>query len=277
VTIYTSTDPLVFALGVCAVLAVACWLLSVLSGNYSWVDRLWSIAPVLYTCHFAARAGFGDARLNLMAVLVVLWGVRLTYNFARKGGYRWTGEDYRWPELQRILGPVGFQLLNATFGAPYQNLLLLLITLPAYVAWQARGAPLNGIDALAAAMFLVLLAGETVADEQQWRFQCAKQAAKARGDAVHGEFVTTGLFRYSRHPNFFCEQAMWWAIYGFAVAASGKWLNWSIAGTVLLTLLFQGSTRLTESLSVRKYPAYRDYQRTTPMFVPRVLRRHAPL
>ena len=273
---YTSTDPLLFALGLCALLAGACWVLSVLSGNYSWVDRLWSIAPMLYTGHFAARAGCADARLNLMAALVALWGVRLTYNFARKGGYRWTGEDYRWPELQRRLGPVGFQLLNATFGAPYQNLLLLLITLPAYVAWQAQGVPLNGFDAVAAALFVVFLAGETLADEQQWRFQCAKLAAKARGEAVPAEFLTTGLFRYSRHPNFFCEQALWWAFYGFAVAASGTWLNWSILGAVLLTLLFQGSTRLTEAISLRKYPAYRDYQRTTPMFVPRLVRRHAP-
>ncbi len=261
-------EPLVLAFWLCALLAVACWAISVLTGNYSQVDRLWSIAPPVYVCIFAAHAHFADARLDVMALLTVLWGMRLTYNFGRKGGYRRGGEDYRWPELRRILGPVRFQVLNATFIAPYQNLLLLLIALPAYVAWQARGTPLNALDYLAAGAFLVFLVGETVADQQQWRFQCAKQAKKARGEPVEAEFLTTGLFRYSRHPNFFCEQAMWWTVYAFSVAATGRWINWSIAGAVLLTLLFQGSTWLTERLTLQKYPAYREYQRRTSRLVP---------
>jgi len=266
--LYARTDPLLFALTVCAVLAAACWLVSVFTDNYSQVDRVWSLAPPLYACHFAARAGWVDHRLDVIALLVVLWGGRLTYNFARKGGYRWHAEDYRWPELRQRLGPVWFQCLNATFVAPYQNLLLLLIVLPASVAWQARGTPLNALDAAAVVAFVLLLIGETVADQQQWRFQCAKQARRAAGKPIAAEFVTTGLFRYSRHPNFFCEQAMWWMIYVFSIAASGMWLNWSIAGALLLTLLFQGSTRFTENLTLRKYPAYRAYQQTTSRLIP---------
>jgi steroid 5-alpha reductase family enzyme len=61
---------------------------------------------------------------------------------------------------------------------------------------------------------------------------------------------------------------MWWAIYVFSIAASGVWLNWSIAGAILLTLLFQGSTRFTEELTLSKYPAYRDYQQTTSRLIP---------
>jgi len=262
-------DPLSSALVICAALAAGCWLVSVVTGNYSQVDRLWSIAPPLYALHFAAWAGFADLRLDLMALLTALWGIRLTYNFARKGGYRRGSEDYRWPELRRALGPVGFQLLNATFIAPYQNLLLLLITLPAYVAWQARGTPLGALDYFAAAAFLVFLIGETVADGQQWRFQSAKQERQRRGEPIGEEFLTSGLFRHSRHPNFLCEMAMWWAVYGFSVAASGVWLHWSIAGAVLLTLLFQGSTGFTERLTLRRYPAYAEYQRTTPRLLPR--------
>jgi steroid 5-alpha reductase family enzyme len=266
--VYARADPLVFAVSVCAAFAAACWLVSVLTGNYSQVDRLWSLAPPLYACHFAARAGFANPRLNLIALLVVLWGTRLTYNFARKGGYRWHGEDYRWPELRQRLGPAWFQLLNATFVAPYQNLLLLLIVLPAYVAWQAGATPLNALDAAAALAFIVFLLGETIADQQQWRFQCEKHARKAAGERIEVEFLTAGLFRYSRHPNFFCEQAMWWTIYVFSIAASGRWLNWSIGGAILLTLLFQGSTQFTEQLTLRKYPAYRAYQRTTSRLIP---------
>ena len=76
-------------------------------------------------------------------------------------------------------------------------------------------------------------------------------------------FLTTGLFRYSRHPNFFCEQAMWWVYYVFSVAAGAGVLNWTIAGAASLTLLFQGSTWITEKITLRKYPAYARYQKTT--------------
>jgi steroid 5-alpha reductase family enzyme len=258
------TAPLFVAVSACALAAAGCWLASILTGNYSQVDRLWSVAPPLYVGWFAAEARFADARLDLMLVLTALWGARLTYNFARKGGYRAGSEDYRWPKLRERLGPARFQLFNAT---PFQNAQLLLLSLPAYVA-LTHGAPLNALDGAAAGAFALFLAGETIADEQQWRFQSRKHARKARGEPAGAEFLTSGLFRWSRHPNFFCEQAMWWTFYLFSVAAGGGWLNPSLAGPVLLTLLFQGSTAMTERLTREKYPAYAEYQRTTSRLVP---------
>jgi len=268
IELYKTTDPLTTALWVAGALALLCWVLSLITKEYSWVDRLWSITPVLFAVHFAGYAGFNDARLNLMATLAVLWGVRLTYNFVRKGGYKAGGEDYRWEEIQEKIGPRWFQVLNATFIAPFQNYLLLLIVVPSYAAYRFVGTPLNALDYAAAIAFVAFLIGETVADEQQWRFQTAKYAAIARGETPEAGFITTGLFRYSRHPNFFCEQAMWWTYYVFSIAAGAGWLNWTITGAVLLTLLFQGSTNLTEKLSARKYPAYADYQRTTNRLMP---------
>ena len=268
VDLYKETDPLLFALLLCGAFSLLCWLLSVVTREYSWVDRLWSITPVLYTLHFAAHAGLQDARLNLMALLVLLWGLRLTYNFARKGGYTAGGEDYRWKVIQEKIGPLGFQLLNATFIAPFQNLLLLLITVPAYVAWQRIGTPLGALDILVAAVFVLFFLGESIADEQQWKFQTAKYASIGRGEMPSANFLTTGLFRFSRHPNFFCEQAMWWTFYFFSVAAGAAFLNWSIVGAALLSALFQGSTWLTERISVDKYPEYREYQRRTSRLMP---------
>jgi steroid 5-alpha reductase family enzyme len=243
-------------------------VLSLITKDYSWVDRLWSIMPALFAVHFAGYVGFSDARLNLMAALTVLWGVRLTYNFVRKGGYKLGGEDYRWEEIRQKIGPMWFQVLNATFIAPFQSYLLLLIVVPSYAAYGFVGTPLNALDYAAAIAFVAFFIGETVADEQQWRFQTAKYAAIARGETPEAGFITTGLFRYSRHPNFFCEQAMWWTYYVFSISAGAGSLNWTITGTVLLTLLFQASTDLTEKLSARKYPAYTDYQRTTSRLVP---------
>ena len=266
--IYKATDPLISSLWIAGGCALLCWVLSLITREYSWVDRLWSITPPLYAIHFAAAADFDDARLNLMAGLTVLGGVRLTYNFARKGGYAPGGEDYRWKEIMEKIGPVWFQLLNATFLAPLQNFLLLAIVLPSYAAYQNAGTPLNALDALAAAGFILFFLGETVADEQQWKFQTAKYAMIDRGETPAADFVTSGLFRYSRHPNFFCEQAMWWVYYVFSIAAGAGVLNWTIAGAASLTLLFQGSTWITEKITLRKYPAYARYQKTTSRLLP---------
>ncbi|MEZ4287722.1 MAG: DUF1295 domain-containing protein [Polyangiales bacterium] len=252
----------------CVGFTVSCWLLSVITKEYSWVDRIWSITPVVYVAIFAYYAEFTDARLNLMLALSLAWGARLTYNFWRKGGYKPGGEDYRWEEVKSKIGEGWFQVMNATFIAPYQNFLLWLIAMPAFIAFANPDRGLNAIDYGAAIAFLFFLIGETVADEQQWRFQTDKYARLARGEAVSEQFLTNGLFRYSRHPNFFCEQAMWWTFYFFGVAATGVWLNWTIAGAFLLSLLFQGSTSLTEKISVRKYPEYAEYQKRTSRLLP---------
>jgi steroid 5-alpha reductase family enzyme len=229
------------------------------------VDRLWSIVPVVYVWVFAAAAGLSDARLVLMAVLVTLWGIRLTANFARKGGYSGV-EDYRWAVLRRRMTPAAFQLFNLFFIALYQNLLLLLLTLPALTALE-NPRPLQMLDLLAAAAFLAFLVGETVADQQQWAFHQTKKAALAEGREPAVRFRTTGLFAWSRHPNFFFEQAQWWTIALFGVIAAGT-LTWTIAGALLLTLLFVGSTIFTESITRSKYPEYAEYQARVSPIVP---------
>lgn len=259
-------EPLATLVLVCAAVSALCWLLSVVTREYSWVDRLWSIAPPAYLWMLSVKSGFAEPRLTLMTALATAWGARLTYNFARKGGYRKGGEDYRWAVLRERLGPVGFQVFNATFLAPGQNVILLLLALPGLAVLEAR-APLDVFDVVLAGLFLLALVGETVADEQQWRFHVAKAARKAKGEAGP-DFCTTGLFRYSRHPNFFCELSMWWLLYGFAVVATGAAFHWTIAGAVVLTLLFQGSTAMTEGISKSKYPEYAGYQATTSRLIP---------
>lgn len=262
------TAPLFHAIVACLAVALTCWVLNVVTRECSWVDRIWSIVPPLYVGYFWYETGFTDPRLMLMTVLTGAWGARLTYNFARKGGYAAGGEDYRWEVLRKRMSAVQFQLFSFSFIALYQNVLLLLITLPAYLALQHAGTPLGAIDYAAAALFVFFLIGETAADQQQWAFHQDKRARRERGEEVEREFLTTGLFRYSRHPNFFCEQGMWWALYLFSVGAGAGWLNWTIAGAVLLTLLFQGSTTFTEQITLAKYPDYAAYQRSTSRLVP---------
>ncbi|HEY0258226.1 MAG TPA: DUF1295 domain-containing protein [Lacisediminihabitans sp.] len=258
------------AIAVCAF----CWIASLITRDNSWVDRIWSIVPVVYVWVFAAFAGLGDLRLDVMAVLVTLWGARLTFNFARKGGYNGE-EDYRWPVLRARMKPWQFQIFNLLFIVLYQNAILLLIALPALTAYDHQTA-FTPLDAVLALLFLALLIGETVADQQQWNFHAWKRAEVAAGREPNPRFLQSGLFAFSRHPNFFFEQAQWWVLFFIGTVAAGSVFQWTVLGAVLLTGLFVGSTVFTESISLTKYPEYADYQKHTSAVIPWIRRKTRP-
>ena len=270
-----SGAPFSVALDVCVVLAVVVWLVSMVTRECSWVDRLWSLCPPAYCLIVAAGTGFASPRVNLMTALICLWGARLTFNFARKGGYQRGGEDYRWAVVRERTGPVGFQLLNVTFIAPGQMLMIWLFTAPIHQAWLFPEVPLGGLDAIAAVVFLGLLVLQTIADEQMWAFQQDKKRRLAAGEEVAQPFLRTGLYRASRHPNYAAEVGMWCVFYVFGVAASGDWLSWTGIGLIGLAAVFYGSIRLTETISASKYADYAAYQVSTPILLPspRSLRR----
>jgi len=235
----------------------------------------------LYSWHYAIISHFqqrSNSRLFIMAILATIWGIRLTFNFYRKGGYSLKAEDYRWDLVRAkmkekcgVFYPITWQIFNILFIALYQNLLFVLWTLPSYDAFLSK-TPLNFIDLLGTCAFLTFLVTETVADQQQFNFQTAKHKAIHDRETLTGEFadgfLQSGLFRYSRHPNFFGEISLWWSYYLFSIASSSALLNWSVIGVFLLTLLFQGSTNFTESISTQKYPKYKEYQKTTSRIIP---------
>ncbi|KAI8594577.1 hypothetical protein EDD21DRAFT_81689 [Dissophora ornata] len=226
VIFHATADPLIFAIRTSLLFAFICWFQSMATGTHSWVDKLWSIAPVLYSIHYAIRDMFywpkGEAfhyvpRVYIVTALIALWGIRLTYNFYRKGGYGIDSEDYRWPYLGTVIPSGIWFFFNIFFICIFQNLLLVAITAPVYTAWRAsfiETTPLNWIDALATLSFIGGLTLETLADEQQWAFQEAKRKAIAKKEVLTGDFkrgfLTQGLFKYSRHPNFFGEMTIWW-------------------------------------------------------------------
>lgn len=246
--------------------AAAIWALSLRTGTHSdasIVDRLWSIQPVIY-CWYACYMFPTSPRLWLMTALATAWGLRLTRNFAIKGGYA-GGEDYRWQVVRHWYPAWRYEVVHAVFVCGFQQLLLLAIAAPAIAAAQYP-TPLNASDAVAALLFVGALALEAVADRQQYRFQTDKYARGAPGKG----FLDAGVWAYSRHPNYFAEVLLWWAFYGFAVAATGD-LNWSGAGAVCLTIIFVApgaSADLTELLSSKKYPGYEAYQRRVSRLVP---------
>jgi steroid 5-alpha reductase family enzyme len=264
-------SPLVVILFVAAAVSACCWVASLLTKDTSWVDRIWSIVPVVYVWIVAIAAGLTDARLDVMAALVTLWGARLTFNFARKGGYAGIGsgaEDYRWAVLRSRMSPAQFQVFNFFFIVLFQNAVLLLIASPALTAFDHRGTPFGVPDVVLALLFLGFLAGETVADQQQWTFQERKRAQLAAGMEPSPRFAQAGLWRLSRHPNFFFENAQWWTIFAFGAVAAGSMLQWTVIGIVLLLAVFIGSTAFTEAISRSKYPEYAEYQSRTSPVIP---------
>ncbi len=257
-----------------------CFVVGELTGNNSQMDKLWSILPIVYVWIIAVRGGM-TPRLVVMALLATVWGVRLTFNFARKGAYRlkfWEGnEDYRWAVLR---GKKEFQprwkwtLFDLFFISLYQNALVLMITFPALVSMHSD-VPFGWVDGLAAALMAAFIFYETLADEQQWQFQSRKWAMLSEGRKLADlpapydkGFNTTGLWHVSRHPNYFAEQGTWVSFYLFSVGAGIGIFNWSAVGALLLIVLFLGSSAFAEEISSGKYPEYARYCRQVSKFIP---------
>lgn len=261
--------------------ATFCFIVGEATGNNSQMDKLWSLLPIAYTWVIAVKGGL-TTRLVVMAVLATLWGIRLTFNFARKGAYKlkfWEGvEDYRWAVVRSgsaFKKRWAWMLFDLGFICVYQNALVLMTTLPALVSMPSETS-FGWVDAIAAVLMLAFIIWETVADEQQWAFQTRKWAMISQGKRLeelptpyNKGFNTTGLWSRSRHPNYFAEQGIWISFYLFSIGAGAGIVNWSIIGALLLVVLFQGSSSLAEEISGGKYPEYEKYCQSVPRFFPK--------
>ncbi len=276
----TQSETLKILLIVCGCSVAFCFVVGELAQNFSQMDKLWSILPIAYAWIVAGKGGM-KLRLVVYALIVTVWGVRLTINFARKGAYRlkfWTGEeDYRWSIVRSnpiFRHKLAWTLFDLFFISLYQNLLVLGICLPSLAAMEST-APFGAWDIAATVLAVLFLALETVADEYQWRFHQTKKKLLSEGKALPKPydlgFNTTGPWSRMRHPNYLGEQGIWLSLYLFAIgagAASRGVFHWSAAGPLLLILLFMGSSALGESISSKKYPRYKDYIEQVRKYIP---------
>ena len=260
--------------------ALLCFALGEITGNNSQVDKIWSLLPIVYCWTIAVKGGM-HPRLVVMAVLATLWGMRLTYNFARRGAYKlkfWEGEeDYRWKVLRAtppFKNRVVWLVFDLFFISIYQNALILMLTLPALVCMNST-APFGWVDVVAAVLMLGFIVYETVADEQQWAFHSKKRELLNEGRKLEDlpapynkGFNTTGLWNVSRHPNYLAEQSIWVSLYVFSIGAGIGVINWSMIGALLLIVLFLGSTSLAEEISSGKYSDYADYCKKVNKYCP---------
>ncbi len=255
-----------------------CFFVGEITRNNSQVDKLWSIVPIFYTWYMSYLGDF-TPRMTLMSFLATVWGIRLTYNFARRGAYVlkfWEGEeDYRWKILRERPGfnnKIVWGLFNLFFISGYQNVLIFLFTLPILVDLNSGSSgDLNLFDITLSIVFVFAVLLEYIADQQQYDFQTEKYRRiknnEPLGEYAHG-FVNMGLWAFVRHPNYAMEQLIWIFFYLFSVNATGEWINWSMGGCVLLIILFKGSSDFSEAISAEKYPHYKEYQKKVPRFIP---------
>lgn len=260
--------------------ALYCFTVGEITRNNSQVDKIWSLLPIAYCWIIAVKGGM-HPRLVVMAVLVTLWGIRLTYNFAKKGAYKlrfWEGEeDYRWEKVRAIpflQNRAVWMAFDLFFISGYQNALILMFTFPALVCMGST-EPFGWVDAVAAVLMFGFIVYETIADKQQWAFQSKKWAMIKSGKTLeelpapyNKGFNTCGLWSVSRHPNYMAEQAIWVSFYLFSIGAGVGIINWSMIGALLLIVLFTASTNLVEGISGDKYPEYAEYCKKVNKFLP---------
>ncbi len=247
--------PYLNALAAILAVGVASWLVSVAKKDVSFVDSLWSLFFLVAAAVFAMEAASLSARGTLVLALVAIWALRLSLHITvRNWG---ESEDYRYQTIRKNNEPgFAFKSLYIVFGL--QGVLAWLIALPLLPAITSDAA-LNVLDIAAVLLWLVGFVFEAGGDYQLARF-------KAREDSK-GRVLDTGLWRYTRHPNYFGDFCIWWSFYLFAVA-SGGW--WSIASPLLMSFLLlkvSGVAMLESTISERR-PEYANYIRRTNAFFP---------
>jgi steroid 5-alpha reductase family enzyme len=244
------------ALAANVLLMVLAWLLSLKLRNVSIVDILWSLMFLLAAGCYASQRQAHSARSVLVLVLVTLWAARLAiYIGWRNHGH---GEDRRYQDIRQRNNP-GFEWKSLYLVFGLQALLAWFISLPLLAAVHS-GTPLGLLDAAGALLWLLGFGFEAVGDAQLARF---------KADPAHrGQVMDQGLWRYTRHPNYFGEFCLWWGFYLMAVAAGG-W--WSLPAPLLMSLLLLkvSGVKLLEQDIAERRPGYRDYVQRTSAFIPR--------
>ncbi|MBM3666254.1 MAG: DUF1295 domain-containing protein [Actinobacteria bacterium] len=249
--------------GVVLALMTALWAPSVALRDSSIVDIFWGSGFVVIAwVGFALGEGSHDRSL-LLAALVTVWGLRLSIHLAVRNLGK--GEDPRYTRMRRRHGD-RWPLRSLFVVFWLQGALMWVVSLPVQVAMSdPTPAGLGALDYAGAALWLVGFAFESIGDRQLARFKA--------DPANRGEVMDRGLWRYTRHPNYFGDFCVWWGIWLVALASGGAW--WTVVGPVVMSLLLirvSGAALLERSLSDSR-PGYADYVARTSGFIPMPPRR----
>ena len=238
-----------------AALAVLAWGVSFVKKNTGIVDSFWGLFFLSGTLTYAVTLQAGGARALLVTTLVTLWALRLTIHITLRN---WDeAEDRRYQAIRARNQPgYAWKSLYLVFGL--QAVLAFVIGMPLF-AGVGSTAPLNALDYCGLALWIVGFAFEAIGDWQLARFR--------RDPASRGKVMDRGLWRYTRHPNYFGEAVLWWGFYCIALGA-GAW--WTLFAPLIMTflLLRVSGVALLEADIGKRRPAYRDYVARTNAFIP---------
>jgi steroid 5-alpha reductase family enzyme len=241
---------------VCTLFALV-WLICVKVNNYGFLDAIWSLSLAILAPVYALLGNGLPSRRAVFAVVGVVWSLRLGLYILFRVWRHHPEEDKRYQTLRtRWPGPGRFLLFFEL-----QALVALVFSLPVLLASVNPHPELGWFELIGLGLAVCATAGETLAD---WQAQLFK-----RDPTNQGRVMNTGLWRYSRHPNYFFESVVWW---GFAIAALDSPYGWTTVVCPLLMLYFLLQVTgipLTEKHSLEsRGDAYREYQRTTSRFIP---------
>ncbi len=241
-------------------LAVIAWMISTARRNVGLVDIFWSLFILIAAAIIAITGPATGPRAFLTLALVAIWALRLAAYLAKRN---WNApEDHRYRAIRARNEP-GFtwKSLYLVFGL--QAVLAWLIAAPVAGAISIA-SPLGALDIAGALLAVFGIAFEAIGDAQLARFK----ADPANG----GRVMDRGLWRYTRHPNYFGEFCVWWGLYVIALGAGAWWTVFSPLLMSVLLLKVSGVTLLEKDIGERR-PGYRDYVARTNAFFPGPLRK----
>jgi steroid 5-alpha reductase family enzyme len=234
------------------------WVVSVIIKNVSIVDLFWGLGFVLTSGFYFLKAGGYETRKIILVVLTAIWGIRLSVYLAWRNAGK--GEDFRYKQFRKNYGEKRYWWISFFQTFLLQGILMWLISAPLLGAqYYGQSRHLSIIDFTGITLWIIGFFFETAGDIQLAIFK-----ADPRNK---GKVMDKGLWRFTRHPNYFGDSAVWWG-YGFICLASGSWLP--VMGSVLMTALIikvSGVALLEKSLKEQK-PQYREYIEKTSSFLP---------
>jgi len=243
-------------------LTTAAWLLSLWRRDAGVIDGFWGVGFALLAWVYWSAGGAEPSRGLLVAALATVWGVRLSVHIVRRNHGR--EEDWRYRAMRERRG-ARFPLWSLVMVFWLQGALMWLLSAPLLQA-QAQAPFPRTLDIAGVTVWLVGFLFETIGDAQLSRFRA--------DPANQGRVLRTGLWRWTRHPNYFGDALVWWGLFLIAVATPSGW--WTIFSPLLMTwlLLRVSGVSLLEEKLVETRPGYREYVESTSAFIPWPPRRH---
>ena len=259
--VFSFLHPLLMILLADLTATMVIYMFSMILRNTSIYDPYWSIVPLLisfYYLFFPQISIFNNARFLIVFFLVFIWSIRLTYNWVRQ----WRGlkhEDWRYTKYRIEMGKK-FWLINLIGLQLMPTIQVYLGSISLYPAISLRSRSFGLLDIFAIFITSIAILIETIADQQLYNFIRTRKNEK--------ENITTGLWAYSRHPNYFGEILFWWGLYLFALAADPSYF-WAIIGPIAITILFNVlSIPLMEERNLERKPDYEIYKKQTSRLIP---------